>query len=239
MSMLLFVTGGSAGIGQALVGAAPAGTRVVDVSRSGADRADRHVAADLSDPASWPRVRAVVHEEVDGFAGDRVTFVHAAGALEPIGFAGEVDPDAYARNVLVNAAAGQVLGDGFLAAVRARDDLRRELVLVTSGAARTPYPGWSAYGAGKAALDQWVRTVGEEQQQRGHVLVCAVAPGVVATAMQAAIRASDPRDFPRVERFRDLHADGALRDPATVAADLWRLLDEGVATGSVVDLRQR
>ncbi len=238
-STLLVVTGGSAGIGAALVAAAPAGTRVVDVSRSGAAGADRHVAADLSDPASWPTVAAAVAEEVDAFAGDRVTAVHAAGVLEPIGFAGEVDADAYRASVLLNSAAGQVFGAAVLAAVRGRDELRRELVLVSSGAATTPYPGWSAYCAGKAALEQWVRAVGEEQRQRGGVTVCAIAPGVVATAMQAGIRATDPRDFPAVERFRQLHADGELRDPDTVARQLWRVLDEGVETGAALDLRQR
>lgn len=238
MTTLLIVTGGSAGIGRALVAAAPDGTRTVDVSRSGSDLADRHVAADLSHPASWPAVREMIAEEVDRFTGDRITCIHAAGTLDPIGFAGEVDATAYAGNVVLNSAAGQILGDAFLAAVADRTQLRRELVLVSSGAASTPYPGWSAYGAGKAALDHWVRTVGAEQAVRGHVTVCAVAPGVVATGMQAAIRATDERDFPRVERFRELHAQGELRDPGAVAAQLWRVLDDGPETGSVLDLRE-
>jgi benzil reductase ((S)-benzoin forming) len=164
--------------------------------------------------------------------------VHSAGTLEPIGFAGEVDAAAYTRNVLLNSAAGQVLGHHVLAAMRGLD-ARRELVLVTSGAARTAYAGWSSYGAGKAAADQWVRVVGAEQRARGGVRVLSVAPGVVATGMQAAIRETDERDFPNVSRFHELHAEDQLEAADDVARRLWALLDDQTTpSGSVVDLRQ-
>ncbi|MEX0834806.1 MAG: hypothetical protein WD010_01855, partial [Nitriliruptor sp.] len=68
------------------------------------------------------------------------------------------------------------------------------------------------------------------------VRVLAVAPGVVATDMQVAIRATDAADFPNVDRFRDLHASGELADPDDVAARLWRRLDDPGA-GPVTDLR--
>jgi benzil reductase ((S)-benzoin forming) len=236
---LVIVTGGSSGLGRSLLLAAPAGARLVDVSRSGARDVGRdveHVAADLADPATWPRWRSWLGEAVSTGDYDRITLIHAAGTLEPIGFAGEVDGEAYARNVLLNSAAGQVLGEAFLAVVAPLREARRELVMISSGAARTAYPGWSAYGAGKAGLDHWVRVVAAEQERRGGVRVQAVAPGVVATDMQAAIRATDERDFPPVERFRQLHAEGRLEDPDDVARRLWTLLDTGT-TDPVVDLR--
>jgi benzil reductase ((S)-benzoin forming) len=198
-----------------------------------------HLAADLSSPPSWAEVGARIEALVAERDWDRITLIHNAGTLEPIGFVGEVDTEAYTRNVLLNSAAGQVLGHRFLAAVRGTAG-RHELVLLTSGAARTAYPGWSAYNAGKAALDQWVRTVGAEQAERGGARVLAVAPGVVATGMQAMIRATPAHDFPRVQRFRELHAQGQLADADAVATALWDLLDDpSVATGEVVDLRTR
>jgi benzil reductase ((S)-benzoin forming) len=240
MDTLVIVTGGSAGLGRALLASAPPGAHRVDVSRSGTDLPDTdHLDADLTDPASWDAVGEQLAALVDRRAWQRITLLHNAGTLEPIGFAGEVDDAAYTRNVLLNSAAGQVLGHRFLAAVRGID-ARRELVLISSGAARSPYPGWSAYGAGKAATDQWVRTVGVEQAQRGGVVVLSVAPGVVATGMQAMIRDTDPRDFPHVDRFHDLHARGQLVEPDVAAEALWALLDDpGVTTGEVVDLRSR
>jgi benzil reductase ((S)-benzoin forming) len=240
MDTLVIVTGGSAGLGRALLVAAPPGAHRVNVSRSGTGLPDTdHLAADLADPASWPVVGDRLATLVTRRAWGRITLLHNAGTLEPIGFAGEVDAEGYTGNVLLNSAAGQVLGHRFLAAVRGLD-ARRELVLISSGAARSAYPGWSAYGAGKAASDQWVRTVGAEQAERGGALVLSVAPGVVATGMQELIRGTDPRDFPQVDRFHDLHARGQLTEPEVAAEALWALLDDpGVTTGEVVDLRNR
>lgn len=240
MPALVVVTGGSSGIGRSLLASAPADASLLDVSRSGPPGIDRevaHLAADLADPASWSRVVAGLDDEIASADHDRVVLLHAAGTLEPIGFAGEVDLEPYARNVLLNAAAGQVLGAGFLAAVRSLTGVRRELVLISSGAARRAYPGWSTYGAGKAALDHWARAAAAEQAERGGTRVVAVAPGVVATPMQAHIRATDPADFPNVDRFHELHETGALADPDEVARRLWALLDEP-DLDPVVDLRE-
>jgi NAD(P)-dependent dehydrogenase (short-subunit alcohol dehydrogenase family) len=168
----------------------------------------------------------------------RLLMIHAASTLTPIGFAADVDHGEYMSSVLLNSAAGQVLGQVFLslAADRAGE---RVMVMITSGAASSVYPGWSAYGAGKAALDQWVRNTGEEQLRRGGVVVAAVAPGVVDTAMQEQIRSVSADEFPDVERFRRLHADGDLVDPDVAARRFWEVIEAGVTTGSVIDLRRR
>jgi benzil reductase ((S)-benzoin forming) len=149
-----------------------------------------------------------------------------------------VDSEAYTRNVLLNSASPQVLGAAFLHAAR-RCQARCHLVMIGSGAAHSVYEGWTSYGAGKAAVDQWVRTAGAEQARRGgRVTVLSIAPGVVATAMQEEIRATDPADFPDVERFVELHEGGELREPKTVARELWSLLDRPLENGSVLDLRE-
>ena len=240
MSHLVVVTGGSAGIGRAVLHAAPADAHRVDVSRRGADGpVDEHIAADLADPQGWRTVGSALRRLVGSRSWERVSFVHSAGTLTPIGFTGEVDDEAYIRNVLVNSAATQVLGHLALAAL-ADLDIPREVLMLSSGAARRSRPGWSSYGAAKAGLESWVRTVGDEQRQRGGVRVIAVAPGVVATAMQREIRDTDPASFPGVERFRRLHEAGELADVADVAARLWEVLDdrERFTGGDVLDLRE-
>ena len=234
---LVLITGGSSGIGRALVENVPfEGARVIDISRRGGAGVE-HFAADLADPASWSAVAGLFDREVAGFEGDRVVFVHSAGTLEPIGFAGEMDATAYARQVLLNSAAPQVLGDAFLRAARATA-AACTVLMISSGAAHNRYEGWSAYCAGKAAMDHWVRTAGAEQTRRGgRCRVLAVAPGIVATAMQEEIRRSAPEQFPDVERFRLLHREDALRAPAEAARDLWELLERDVENGAVLDLR--
>jgi hypothetical protein len=65
-----------------------------------------------------------------------------------------------------------------------------------------------------------------------------VAPGVVATPMQAEIRETPPRDFPAVARFIALYDGGALREPMAVARELWTVLDrDDLPNGSVLDIR--
>ncbi len=234
---LVFITGASSGIGEALARTLPfAEARVIDISRRGAAGCT-HFAADLADPAAWPEVGELFARELDGYAGERAVFVHSAGTLEPIGFAGEVDGGGYARNVLLNSAAPQVLGAAFLRAA-AKTQAPCWIVMLSSGAARSVYPGWSSYGAGKAAVDQWVRTVGAEQARRGgRCRILSVAPGVVATAMQEQIRATPAHDFPEVARFVELHEGGELRDPLPVARELWGLLERDLENGAVLDLR--
>ena len=237
MTALVWVSGASGGLGRALVASVPwPGARIIGISRR-RSAGTEHLAADLADPQGWDLVGSSFQREMEGFAGDRVVFVHAAGNLDPIGFAGEVDLAAYRQNVLLNSAAPQILGHLFLAAVR-RVDARRHMVIITSGAAHSVYPGWASYGAAKAAVDQWVRNVGAEQSRRGGVQVVAVAPGTVDTDMQGQLRATSTEDFPQRQKFVDLHAEGKLTPADEAARKIWRILDAGADNGSVVDLRQ-
>ena len=234
---LIFITGGSSGIGAAMARAVPySGARVIDISRRGSAGLE-HFEADLADPDQWSRVAKFFSWETKGFDGERVVLIHSAGTLQPIGFAGEVPADEYARQVLLNSASPQVLGDAFLRAVR-EISAACYLVMISSAAARNIYEGWSAYGPGKAAVDQWVRTAGAEQQRRGgRCRLLSVAPGIVATDMQAEIRATPSVAFPDVGRFVDLHETGQLRDPDEVAREIWALLGQDLDNGAVLDLR--
>jgi len=238
-SNLVFITGASSGIGAAMARALPyPNARVINISRRGGGGFE-HFPADLSDPGQWRGVAELFARETKAFEGERVIFVHAAGTLQPIGFAGEVPADAYAQQVLLNSAAPQVLGEAFIHAVH---QIRAacQLVMISSGAAQHICEGWSAYGPGKAAVDQWVRTVGAEQERRGgRCRLLSVAPGIVATEMQVEIRATRKEDFPDLDRFVALHENDELRDPDYVAVEIWALLDQGIENGTVLDLRDR
>jgi benzil reductase ((S)-benzoin forming) len=233
---LVFITGGSSGIGAAMARVVPySDARVINISRRGLEGYD-HYEADLSDPAAWRGVADLFAREIEDFAGERIVFVHSAGTLQPIGFAGEVSTDAYTRQVLLDSASPQVLGDAFLHAAR---ETRAEchVVMISSGAAFTVFEGWSAYCAGKAAMDQWVRTAGAEQARRGGCCrLLAVAPGIVETAMQREIRAASSDDFPSVEMFVGFHEKDQGRDPDEAAREIWSLLERELENGAVVDL---
>lgn len=240
MSQLVWISGASRGIGRALAESVPWPTaRVIGISRTDKElpALAEHLALDLADPRAWDALGESFRRELANFGGDRVVFAHCAGTIEPVGFAGEVDGDAYRDNVVLNSASPQVLGHLFLAAAAGLTSARRQLVMITSGAAKSVYPGWTSYGAAKAGVDQWVRNAGAEQEIRGGVEVVAIAPGTVDTDMQARIRATDAADFSQRQKFIDLF-DGKKLTPANeVAAKMWRLLDSDLDDGSVVDLR--
>lgn len=233
---LIWITGATSGIGRALADSVPwAGSRVIGIGRRPAEGLE-HVQADLSDPHSWLHVAEAFRRELDGFDGERAVLIHSAGTLDPIGFAADADPEQYLANLMLNGVASQVLGRHFVSA-SAGVPAQCSLVMISSGAAQKIYPGWSAYGASKAAMDQWVRIVGAEQEIRGGVKVFGVAPGVVDTDMQSQVRAADEKQFPSLQRFIDLHENGMLIPPGEVARWIWRLIDEGVGNGEIVDLR--
>ncbi|MFP8877961.1 MAG: SDR family NAD(P)-dependent oxidoreductase, partial [Myxococcota bacterium] len=233
-------SGASSGIGAALNRAVPfQSARVINISRRPVDGCI-HFYADLSDPASWATVAELFERETKGFGGERVVFIHSAGTLEPIGFAGEVCPDSYTRQVLLNSASPQVLGEAFVRASHATEALC-QMLIIGSGAAANLYPGWSAYGPGKAAANQWVRTVGAEQHSRGgNCQVVSIAPGIVATPMQEQIRTVSAHEFPDVVDFIGYCERGELSDPDAVAVELWGLLrGDELENGSVLDLRDQ
>ena len=234
---LVFVTGGSSGIGLEMARSVPFPARVIDLSRRGADGFE-HVRADLATPEGWDAAGELFERELAGFRGERAVLLHCAGVLTPIGFAGEVDASAYRNNVLLNSASLQILGDAFLRALSG-SRARGVLLNIGSGAASSPYEGWSGYCAGKAASDHWVRTVGLELERRGgRHRVLSIAPGVVETAMQAEIRDTAERDFPDVAQFHELKNEGVLVAADAVARQLWGILEGDFPNGAVLDVRR-
>ena len=238
MSGLVFISGASSGLGAALADTLPFEARCIDISRRGAAGLES-VRADLSSPEGWDRAAEAFERELDGFRGERAVFVHAAGTLEPIELAAGAGADAYRRAILLNAAAGPVLGQAFLSALgRART--RATLAMVSSGAAFLVYPGWSVYGPGKAALDHWVRTVAAEPAPpRGSACrLLSIAPGILDTAMQERARSQDAERFGWVEEFRQLKRGGSLREPREAAREIWEILLGDAPSGSVIDLHR-
>ncbi len=192
-------------------------------------------------PATAPRgVSAAVDvtdaAALDAFAGsvaDRFgridLWVNNAGVIEPVGTMVGADPAALRENLEVN-----VLGVLHGSATFARHVRSRPgggvLVNMVSGAATHPYRGWAAYGASKAAVVMATEVLAREEGDHG-LAAFALAPGVVDTAMQARVRASRPEEFPEVDRFRRLHAEGRLRHPSQVARFILERLVDGPRGG--------
>jgi NAD(P)-dependent dehydrogenase (short-subunit alcohol dehydrogenase family) len=171
-------------------------------------------AVDVTDPDA---LAAFTDEVVERFGAIHL-WVNNAGVLAPIGPLADADPVSVARNIEVNVT-GVLHGSALFARhVRGRRG-GGVLVNISSGAGTRPYSGWGPYCAAKAAVDQLTRVIALEEASHG-LLAYSVAPGVVDTDMQAAVRAASAEDFPEVERFRQIAAEDSFNSPAWVAEHL-------------------
>lgn len=213
MPMKAIVTGHSRGLGAALAAQlTEAGWAVLGISRTAGERVD------LSDPAavgSWLDGGALERFVADA---SEIVLINNAGLLGPADLAGRQDPAEAIAAVNVNVTAPILLTNAVLRARPSGAAVR--IVHISSGAGRRPLPGWSVYCATKAAVDHHASTVAAEAHDG--VRIAAVAPGVVDTDMQGAIRASE--GFPLRDDFVQLKETGRLATPGDAAAAVLALL---------------
>jgi len=168
----------------------------------------RQTAISLDDPAAIANWLATseLADYLDGCT--QLLLINNAGIVHPVGALLDQDPLAVAKAITLNVAAPLMLA---AAVVHATPGKQRRILHISSGAARTAYPGWSVYCATKAALDHHARAVALD----GHegVRICSLAPGVIDTGMQAEIRATPDERFPIRQRFVDMKEGGQLATP--------------------------
>jgi benzil reductase ((S)-benzoin forming) len=236
MKKVYIITGTSRGIGEALARQLMHPDHiVVCISRNKNPRLHVEAVAkgcqvhdydlDLHD---LDRLRAVMTQVFHLFHSNEVqsiALINNAGTVTPIRRIGSGDvSDKLRRNINVNLTSALLITETFVREVQAWPVSKR-IVNMSSGAARRPYVGWSAYCVAKAGLEMLTQCVALEQEGMPHPIQCiSFSPGVVDTEMQAEIRSSDPKEFAEHQRFLDLKAEGKLLTPAYVAQRLADLL---------------
>ncbi|MDD3354704.1 SDR family NAD(P)-dependent oxidoreductase [Zoogloea sp.] len=237
MKRSAILTGHTRGLGAALLAELQnRGFQVLGLSRNRLAEAPglTQQSIDLASPSSlqsWLKTNALAHFLADA---DQAVLINNAGSLQPVAMLGQQDAQAIAAAVAVNVTAPLTLANGFLAVTAEVRD--RRILHISSGAARSVYPGWSVYGATKAALDHHARAAAAERHPG--VRIASLAPGVLDTDMQVEVRASDPAQFPGLSRFTILKQEGQLRAPAAAATELVTyLLSDDFGTRVDGDLR--
>jgi NAD(P)-dependent dehydrogenase (short-subunit alcohol dehydrogenase family) len=222
------ITGGGRGIGRATALAlADASANVVVAARSRraieqvADEIRSHggqalaIPTDVSDAAS---VDLMVVQTLR--ASGRVDIlVNNAGVIAPIGMTWEVPPLIWQRNVNVNLLGVFLCAQAILPHMIHQEphrSIRGKIINVSSGAAISVVPGWSAYCAAKAAVDQFTRVLAAEVETHG-ITVNSVYPGAVDTQLQTEIRHVSADHFPTRDRFERPDQMSRLRPPAEAA----------------------
>jgi benzil reductase ((S)-benzoin forming) len=162
--------------------------------------------------------------------------IHNAGVVSPIAQAQSLtDLQAINTAFKINVIAPIYLTAHVLSASDAIKD--RRIMLISSGAGRSPTSGWGVYCATKAAMDRYAQCAQLDMGDRARIV--SMAPGIIDTPMQALIRSSDERDFPALERFVDFHQQKQLASPEDVASRLLTVFErEDFGTKTIDDIRQ-
>jgi benzil reductase ((S)-benzoin forming) len=248
---LFIVTGASKGLGEAFVRRlSQPGRRIVAIARTQNDRLIREtkgrgaaidwICYDLAQTDGLDALMAGVlkNGQAQTERESTLCLINNAAVLEPMAPAERCEHDAVVLHFHVNLLAPILLTESFIRHT-AGLPANKYVLNVSSGAGKKPYHGWSSYCAAKAGLDMFTRCVGFEQgEAEGGVRVVSVAPGVVDTDMQAAIRGTSEDRFRQKARFVELKRSGALLSPDAAAERVLRLLfDRRFANGSVLDIR--
>ena len=218
----LIITGHSQGLGKALAEHyLQQGWQVLAISRREWPQVPEHLQQCVLDLADSHRLQQVLSGGIlaDFLSdADQWLLINNAAQVAPNALTGKAGLPPIASAVSLNILAPLLLCEE---AIRVAPPAGLGgIVHISSGAGRKVYPGWSVYGASKAALDHHALCLVAEQHP--NLRVVSIAPGVVDTAMQAEIRQAAEQDFPLLPRFKALKNEGGLSSPQDAAAAIAR-----------------
>lgn len=217
---LFYITGTSSGIGFAIATLLLKDTNNIVVGISRRNKIDHknyhHISHDLSKPIS-----ADIFEKIDG-SYNKIVLINNAGQVGPITPMGKQTFEQIIQNYAINLVAPTLLCNDFIGAYKDHSALKM-IINVSSGAGKHAIESWNTYCASKAALDMLSLVI---QAEHPEFKVYALAPGIVDTEMQTAIRAANKQDFPNLEKFVAYKKEGELAEADLVAQKYLKVIEK-------------
>jgi benzil reductase ((S)-benzoin forming) len=233
-----YITGTSRGIGKALaeyILSLP-DTRVIGIARTQTiEHANyKHVDIDLSNTSFTANFYFENHPNAT-----EIILVNNSGVIGDIARFGDIDNNKVVEALHVNLIAPFILSNNFVKAYNALT-IPLTILNISSGAGRNPIDAWGAYCTGKAGLDMFSRVLALEQQivGRKNLRCLSLAPGIIDTTMQDAIRASSPEVFSRHADFVAFKNEGKLVTPENLAPLILKALETADYEKVTIDLRE-
>jgi sepiapterin reductase len=245
---VVILTGASRGLGAALAEQLLGDhTRLICVARSKNDALEAraklanawldYYLADLSEIDVTEELATNICEQLPSDAA-RYTLINNAGAIGPVDKSEVLNAREIAHTLQLNVLAAMTFTAQFLAVTKGFAGARR-VVNISSGAGRRPIAGWATYCTSKAALDMATRCAAlDEEGSANPARFVSLAPGVIDTDMQAAVRSADSAAFPDRQNFVDLKANNALATPQEAALKVLAYLQRAdFGSNPIADVR--
>jgi len=237
------VTGGSRGIGKAVVEALAAnGCRVVAVSRSAEElkslqdeleRSGLRIEIESVDVSDYDLVQKLISGVVEKF-GTIDILINAAGIYGPIGLFGDNDIKKWAQTLQINLMGAANCAHAVLPIMTKNKS--GKIINFSGGGAVNSFPHFSAYATSKAAVVRFTENLAAEYKDF-NIQVNAVAPGAVNTKLLGEVLAAGPekagKDF--YEKSVKQQQEGG-EDPK-LAADLILFLVSSDLTGKLISAK--
>ncbi|KAB1159309.1 (S)-benzoin forming benzil reductase [Tenacibaculum aiptasiae] len=237
---IIIITGGSKGIGKALVEKyASKNYKVYTLSRSINNLKNcTEISVDLSNNKDTQKAFSTLLEELKNIDITSITLINNAGRLGMISNLENIAVDDISKSIQLNTTTPLILSSLFIKNLE-NLNCKKQIINISSGAAMKPYEGWSVYCTSKAAIDMMTKAIAAEQNELENGVKCvAIYPGVVDTNMQTTIRSTDKKDFKNLQRFIDLKENNELYTPEYVAESIYSIdtLNK-LENGDIVDIR--
>jgi len=188
---------------------------------------------DLSNPEEIKQIGTKIKSRFSKING----VIHNAGIIDPIASIPNCSNDEWSDLIQVNLIAVQQLTRQIYPSMV--NSQRCRVTTISSGAAVNSVESWSAYCTSKAGLEMWTKCLALEGE-KDNISAISIAPGIVDTGMQDAIRSASVEDFPMHPRFVDFKNSGQLKSPEFVAEKLIPLLTNHSmsSSGNRFDVRE-
>ncbi|MBU0731389.1 SDR family NAD(P)-dependent oxidoreductase [Patescibacteria group bacterium] len=233
----IIITGAARGLGQAIAAElTEKNAKLILIDKRKITATGEKIKFDLSEVNKFPELMDEISKKIDKKNAEKICLVNNAAEVIPLGIMGKLKNEELIYQINTDLLAYILLANLFIKKF-ANTDVKKRILNISSGAAKSIIQGAATYCGCKAGIDQFTRVANDEQKkQKFPTRVAAVTPGVVDTGMQEDLRSPRKEVFPHVNRFKAMKSSGFLQTPESTAKKICKLLNsEKFPAGKVIN----